>query len=84
MSGGSIAFQGFAKDQIGGIAKLSPGGTLDPSDRTMYTTYTTTADRRKMQLMAFLEDRNTLISAWIPFAYADGLTDYSKRYPYVL
>ncbi|NDK19556.1 type II secretion system protein [Candidatus Gracilibacteria bacterium] len=84
MSGGNIAFQGFAKDQIGDIAKISAGGTFDPSDTNMYTTYAVTADKKKMQLMVFLEDGSSILSMLVASVYADAFIDYSKRFSYTV
>jgi hypothetical protein len=47
-SGTTIGYQGFAKDQVGSITKISPGGTLDPSDPTIFTTYLVNLSRTKM------------------------------------
>jgi len=47
------------------MAKLSPNGTIDPFDPTIYTTYSTNASQTKMQLMSFLEDGNN-VTAFIP------------------
>ncbi|MDD2916646.1 MAG: prepilin-type N-terminal cleavage/methylation domain-containing protein [Candidatus Gracilibacteria bacterium] len=79
-SGTVIGYQGFAQDLIGSIAGLSKGGTLDPSDATIYTTYSVNANQTKMQLMNFLEDSST-VTAFIPNAYANQGSDYSKRSP---
>ncbi|MFA6091066.1 MAG: LamG-like jellyroll fold domain-containing protein [Candidatus Gracilibacteria bacterium] len=61
-SGTLIGYQGFAKDQVGSLARLSQNGTIDPLDSTIYTTYSTNADRTKMQAMSFLEDGNNVIA----------------------
>ncbi|MDD2916875.1 MAG: prepilin-type N-terminal cleavage/methylation domain-containing protein [Candidatus Gracilibacteria bacterium] len=79
-----VSYQGFAKDGVGGMAKLSPGATQDPLDTSIYTTYSINADRTKMELMNFLEDTSTLtLNAFVPNASADIGSDYSKRYPTV-
>lgn len=51
-----IGYQGFAKEQVASMAKLSPGTTKDPLDPSMFTTYAVNANQTKMQLMVFLED----------------------------
>lgn len=84
MSGGNITFQWFAKNQIGDIVKMSAEGRLDPSDTTMYTTYVVTADKKKMQLMVFLEDGSSILSMFVAPVYADTFTDYSKRFSYTI
>lgn len=66
-SGTTIGYQGFAKEQIEGIAKLSPEATKDPSDATMFTTYSVNLNQSKMQAMVFLEDNSTL-TAFVPNA----------------
>lgn len=48
----------------------------------MYTTYSVNGDRTKMQVMAFLEDGNT-VTTYIPIAFASTSSDYSKRTPLV-
>ncbi|MDD2916520.1 MAG: prepilin-type N-terminal cleavage/methylation domain-containing protein [Candidatus Gracilibacteria bacterium] len=80
-----VSYQGFAKDGVGSMARLSPGATQDPLDTSIYTTYSVNADRTKMELMNFLEDGSTLLSlnAFVPNASADIGSDYSKRYPSV-
>ena len=86
-SGNVIGYQGFAKDQVGGVAKLSIGGTVDPSDATFFTTYAVNANQSKMQAMVFLEDSSTAIafaSSIIPTVNASATSDYSKRYPRTL
>ncbi|MDD2916947.1 MAG: SBBP repeat-containing protein, partial [Candidatus Gracilibacteria bacterium] len=90
-SGIAIGYQGFAKDTVANIAKMSAGGTIDPSDPTMYMTYLTDIDRSQMQLMTFLEDRSSITSftqslqqqqeAFLPTLYANSTSDYLKRYP---
>ncbi len=79
-SGTPIGYQWFARDLVGNIATISIGGTKDPLDTGMYTTYSVNENQTKMQLMAFLEDGSN-VSAFIPSAYAGSGTDYSKRYP---
>ena len=84
-----IWYQGYAKDQIWSIAKLSPWGTLDPLDPTIYTTYSVNQNQSKMQLMTFLEDGSN-VTAFVPNALsisnasASSTSDYSKRYPKTL
>ncbi|MFA6090368.1 MAG: LamG domain-containing protein, partial [Candidatus Gracilibacteria bacterium] len=82
-----IGYQGFAKDQVGSLARLSQNGTLDPLDSTIYTTYSTNATQTKMQLMSFLEDSNNVTSfnsSFITEANASVTSDYSKRFPITL
>lgn len=79
-SGTIIGYQGFAKDMVGGIAKLSAWATKDPLDASMFTTYSVNGDRTKMQLIAFLEDGSN-VTAFIPSVYASANSDYSKRIP---
>ncbi len=81
-SGTIIGYQGFAGDQIGSIVKLSPEATRDPLDTTIYTTYSVNANRTKMQIMAFLENGN-ILTAYVPTAFANIGSDYSKRIPTV-
>lgn len=84
-SGTVIEYQGFAKDQVAGIAKLSAWSTQDPLDPSIYTTYATNANQTKMQLMNFLED-GSKVTAFLPEtfgiedAYA-GSTSYTTRSP---
>ncbi|MDD2916388.1 MAG: prepilin-type N-terminal cleavage/methylation domain-containing protein, partial [Candidatus Gracilibacteria bacterium] len=82
-SGITIGYQGFAKEPTERTIGLSVGGTRDPLDTSIYTTYSVNADRTKMELMNFLEDGSTLLSlnAFVPNASADIGSDYSKRYP---
>ncbi|MDD2916525.1 MAG: prepilin-type N-terminal cleavage/methylation domain-containing protein [Candidatus Gracilibacteria bacterium] len=84
-SGITIGYQGFAKELTERTIGLSVGGTRDPLDTSIYTTYSVNADRTKMELMNFLEDGSTLLSlnAFVPNASADIGSDYSKRYPSV-
>ena len=80
-SGTVIGYQGFAKDQVAGIAKLSPGSTKDPLDPSMFTTYAVNANQTKMQLMAFLED-GSKVTGYIPGVsdvFAGAGTNYSAR-----
>ncbi len=70
-SGSIIGYQGFARDQVAGIAKLSAWATKDPLDPTIYTTYSTNVLQTKMQLMAFLEDGSKVT------AYMPGITELS-------
>jgi type II secretory pathway pseudopilin PulG len=77
-SGTDIGYQGFAKDLVWGIAKLSRGATTDPLDPSISTTYSVNASKTKMQLMSFLEDGNSTL-AFLPNAYASIGSDYSKR-----
>lgn len=79
-SGVAIGYQGFAKDQVASIAKLSVGATKDPLDANMYTTYVVNANQTKMQLMGFLEDGSN-VTAFVPTAYASASSNYSKRTP---
>lgn len=81
-SGVTVGYQGFAKDQVAGIAGISKGGTVDPVDSTMYTTYSVNTNRTKMELMSFLEDKSNVIS-FAPISFAAGASDYSKRNPLV-
>ena len=81
-SGTDIGYQGFAKDLVGSIAKLSAGATKDPLDPSIYTTYSVSANKTKMQLMAFLEDGSS-VTTFVPNAYASAGSDYSKRSPMV-
>ncbi len=84
-SGSIVGYQGFARDQVANVAKLSAGATKDPLDPSIYTTYSVNAAQVRMQLMAFLENGNG-ISAFIdaipgtPSAYA-GASSYSIRSP---
>lgn len=64
-SGSIIGYQGFAKDQVAGLANLSAGGTKDPSDASIYTTYSVSANQSKMEVMAFLENGST-VTAFLP------------------
>jgi len=83
-SGVTIGYQGFAGDVVALLAKLSPRGTTDPSDATIYTTYTVNLNQSKMQAMVFLEDSSTVsafVSSLTPTANASTTSDYSKRYP---
>lgn len=93
-SGSIIGYQGFAKDRMAGLVNLSAGGTKDPSDAGMYTTYSVNASQTKMQAMVFLED-GSIITAFVPplervargifpIAWASPASDYSQRYPTVL
>ncbi|MDD2916709.1 MAG: fibrinogen-like YCDxxxxGGGW domain-containing protein [Candidatus Gracilibacteria bacterium] len=84
-SGITIGYQGFAKELTERTIGLSVGGTRDPLDTSIYTTYSVNADRTKMELMNFLEDGSMLLSlnAFVPNASADIGSDYSKRYPTV-
>lgn len=86
-SGVPIGYQGFARDQIARLAKLSPNSTRDPVDPGMYTTYAVSAGQTNMQVMAFLEDGSKASSIGIgsemfgiDTAYA-GSSDYSTRTP---
>ncbi len=82
-SGAPIGYQGFAKDQVAGIAKLSAGATKDPLDPSIYTTYSTNALQTKMQLMAFLEDGSkvTGYNSVVGEAFAAGAASYASRGP---
>lgn len=84
VSGAPIAYQWFAKEQIESLSRVSRWAVIDPADSSMYTTYSTTSDGLKMQLMTFLEDKST-ISALSNFSvYANPTTDYSTRHPYTI
>ncbi|NCP77314.1 hypothetical protein GW830_04260 [bacterium] len=50
----------------------------------MYTTYAVTADKKKMQLMVFLEDGSSILSMLVASVYADAFIDYSKRFSYTV
>lgn len=81
-----IGYQGFARDQIAGLAKISPGGTIDPSDVTIYTTYSVDVNKTRMQAMIFLEDTSTptaFTPSIVPTVSASSTSDYSKRIPRV-
>ena len=82
-SGSIIGYQGFAKDQVAGLANLSAGGTKDPSDASMYTTYAVSYNQTKMQVMSFLENGSTVTSfvPLVPVASASSTSDYSTRTP---
>lgn len=83
-SGTIIGYQGFVKEQVEWIAKLSLGATKDPSDATIYTTYSTNANQTKMQVMVFLEESSSIVSfvpSLITEAHASVTSDYSKRFP---
>lgn len=92
-----IGYQGFAKEIVGSVAKLSNGATKDPSDATIFTTYSVNANQTKMQAMVFLEDASS-VTAFAPFssegeglgmrrislvptAFASSTSDYSQRIP---
>ncbi|MDD2917016.1 MAG: type II secretion system protein [Candidatus Gracilibacteria bacterium] len=66
-SGVTIGNQGFAKEQIESLVKLSPGATKDPVDPTMYPTYTVNLKQDKMQALVFLEDSST-VTAFVPLS----------------
>ncbi len=87
-----IGYQWFAKDIVWGIAKISKGWTVDPSDTSIYTTYAVNSTLTKMQAMVFLEDSGNVTAFNLPLplgegwgegfiAYAATTTDYSKRFP---
>lgn len=48
----------------------------------MYTTYSVNTAQNKMQLMSFLEGGGN-ITTFVPNAYANMGSDYSKRSPLV-
>jgi prepilin-type N-terminal cleavage/methylation domain-containing protein len=83
-SGVAIGYQGFARDQVAGLAKLSPGSTRDPLDAGMHTTYAVNAGQTKMQAMAFLEDGSKAsgigMVPGVGEAWAGG-SSYSSRVP---
>ncbi len=80
-SGTTIGYQGFAKDQVANIAKLSAGSTKDPLDPTISTTYATNALQTKMQLMAFLEDGSKVTALLTTTTNAATNTTYATRSP---
>ncbi len=85
-SGAPIGYQGFAKDQVAGIAKLSAGATKDPLDPTIYTTYSVNKNQTKMQLMVFQEDGSTVTASLekdfgILKTYAGSNENYVYRTP---
>ena len=86
LTGGYAIYQGFAKENTERVSRISAGAALDPSDKSMYITYSTTSNGKKMQLMTFLENGSaiSLLSPLIPGVYASSASDYSKRYPYAL
>ncbi len=81
-SGSIVGYQGFAKDTVGRIAKLSPGATIDPLDPSMFITYATNANQSRMQAMAFLENGNfaTAFEGIISSAHAGAGSNYTQRY----
>lgn len=82
-SGSIIGYQGFAKDGVWNIAKLSAGTTKDPLDLSMYITYATNLNQSKMQAMAFLENGSsvTVFNEIIDITHANGGSNYSSRFP---
>lgn len=49
----------------------------------MYTGYTTTIDGKKMQIVGYLENKESVMS-FIPTVLANSSTDYSQRTPYMI
>lgn len=85
-SGVITEYQGFAKEQIANIAKLSAGATKDPLDNWISTTYATNELQTKMQLMVFLEDGSKVTSLisnplFASESFANASTNYSNRIP---
>lgn len=84
-SGVVIGYQGFAKDSVAAVAKLSAGATRDPLDTGIYTTYATNAPLTKMQVMAFLENGTKIAGLdLVPGAseaYAAASSNYTTRIP---
>lgn len=73
-----FAYQWYAWESILWLIGVDGGGK-DPKDQT-YFTLAMSKDKRAVQVMAFLEDKETLLSGVIPSTYA---ADYSIRTPTV-
>ena len=87
MTGGVAVYQGFAREATERVARVSAGATRDPSDDFLYPTYSTTSNGKKMQLMAFLENKSPLLSvadALVPAALASPGSDYANRHTHIL
>jgi prepilin-type N-terminal cleavage/methylation domain-containing protein len=84
-SGVVIGYQGFARDQVARIAKITAGTTQDPLDAGIYTTYATNALLTKMQVMAFLENGAKIAGVdlipGVSEAYAAASSNYTTRSP---
>ena len=84
MSGVNISYQWFIKERVASLVKISPGGSVDPSNKDIFSTYATNIQRNKIQLMTFLENRNDTVNIALSQSFAAGLNDYSDRFPYTV
>jgi prepilin-type N-terminal cleavage/methylation domain-containing protein len=84
-SGVVVGYQGFARDQVASIAKLSAGATRDPLDTGIYMTYATNALLTKVQVMAYMEDGAKIMGdnlvPGVSVAYAGASSNYTSRIP---
>jgi hypothetical protein len=84
-SGVVVGYQGFARDQVASVAKLSAGATRDPLDTGIYMTYATNALLTKVQVMAYMEDGARIMGdnlvPGVSVAYAGASSNYTNRIP---
>ena len=79
-SGGTIAYQWYIWANVLETIEYTEKG-LDPKDKN-YFTYLLTKDKKQYQLMAFLEEENEDVQAWV-FNETQAV-DYSERIPKLL
>ncbi len=76
-----IWYEGDAWENVLRTIDSSASSFLDPLDKVRYT-YSTNKAKTKYELMAFLENENSLSYDFFPFAKVSA-TDYTNRYPFI-
>ena len=78
-SGTIVAYQGYAGVDVLDTLDYTNGGK-DPKDKS-YFTYSVTKNRNSLQLLALMEEANSLQTLSIPWISTTHAVDYSERYP---
>jgi prepilin-type N-terminal cleavage/methylation domain-containing protein len=79
--GNLIGYQGYAGQSVLEIVNYTSGGK-DPKDEGYYTYYLS-ADRKRVQLLGYLEEADGLDAVHLPFMSQANAADYTQRFPKV-